>query len=81
MYSVPLSTVGNEVVEGAVEAVGIEKVVGALVVLTLTPTLLETATLEIVEEETLLELTGASLILRAPLIPLLVVGLPSVFFM
>ena len=81
MYSVPLSTVGNEAVERAVEAVGIEKVVGALVVLTLTPTLLETATLEIVEEETLLELTGASLILRAPLIPLLVVGLPSVFFM
>lgn len=81
MYSVALSTVGNEAVEGAVEAVGMEKVVGALVVLTLTPTLLETATLEIVEEETLLELTGASLILRAPLIPLLVVGLPSVFFM
>lgn len=79
MYSVPLSTVGNEAVEGAVEAVGMEKVVGALVALT--PTLLETATLEIVEEETLLELTGASLILRAPLIPLLVVGLPSVFFM
>lgn len=81
MYSVPLSTAGSEAVEGAVEAVGMEKVVGALVVLTLTPTLLETATLEIVEEETLLELTGASLILRAPLIPLLVVGLPSVFFM
>jgi hypothetical protein len=33
MYCVPLSTVGREAVEGAVDAVGMEKVVGALVVL------------------------------------------------
>lgn len=81
MYSVPLSTVGKEAVDGAVEAVGIEKVVGALVVPTLT--LLGTAMLEIVEEATLLlllELADASLILRAPRMPLLVVGLPSIFF-
>lgn len=44
---------------------------------------LETSLLEVVEESTLLllELLGASLILRAPLTPLLVVGLPSLFFM
>lgn len=44
---------------------------------------LGTSLLEVIEEPTLLllELSGASLILRAPLTPLLVVGLPSLFFM
>jgi hypothetical protein len=39
--------------------------------------------LDVVDGATLLllELSGASLILRAPLIPLLTVGLPSFFFM
>jgi hypothetical protein len=43
---------------------------------------LETS-LDVVDSATLLllELFGASLILRAPLIPLLVVGFPSFFFM
>lgn len=68
--------VADELVEGADELLSVletllEEVEGAAL-----PEEVDGATLLL-----LLELVGASLILRAPLIPLLVLGLPSVCFM
>jgi hypothetical protein len=72
----------DELTEDIVEVVG-ETSLEVLDVVGASPLEVLDMSLDVVDGGTLLllELLGASLILRAPLIPLLTVGLPSFFFM